>query len=137
MVRLAKRKVAAPTPTQIAFNQLSLSVCGIFAKYNGKLGARRVADKLLKTTGIEVGRRRLMTVMKNNGLFCRIRRKYKRMSSASANARVLSNCLAGNFKSQKPNQAWRTDTTHIKTTQGIGYLAAVMDDYTRKIIGWT
>ncbi len=40
-------------------------------------------------------------------------------------------------KTAKPNEAWRTDITYIHTKNGFGYLAAVMDDYTRKIIGWT
>ncbi|MCH9665246.1 MAG: DDE-type integrase/transposase/recombinase [Gammaproteobacteria bacterium] len=52
------------------------------------------------------------------------------------NARLYGNQLAGKHKTTKPNEAWRTNITHIHTKNSFGCLAAVMDDYTRKIIGW-
>src|SRR5690606_29049058 len=36
----------------------------------------------------------------------------------------------------QPNQAWVSDLTYLRTRQGWLYLAAVMDLYSRKIVGW-
>jgi len=38
---------------------------------------------------------------------------------------------------ERPDQAWVTDITYIRTWQGFLYLAVVMDLYARKIIGWS
>lgn len=41
------------------------------------------------------------------------------------------------FNCTKPNQRWVTDITYIKTLQGFAYLAAVVDLYSRKVVGWS
>ena len=100
------------------------------------MGSRRLVHKMLVTNGVKVSRRLVRAILKDNDLTCRIRRKKKSVSSHSAKARAYDNQLAGDRKTAKPNEAWRTDITYIHTKKGFGYLAAVMDDYTRKIIGW-
>lgn len=36
----------------------------------------------------------------------------------------------------RPNQAWSTDITYIRLAQGFGYLVAIMDWYSRKVLTW-
>jgi putative transposase len=50
---------------------------------------------------------------------------------------VAPNHLARNFATEKPDQAWVTDITYIKTHEGWLYLAVVIDLYSRRIIGWS
>src|SRR3979490_3181813 len=49
---------------------------------------------------------------------------------------IAPNLLNRNFSAAAPNQIWLTDITYVETGQGWLYLAAVMDLYSRRIIGW-
>lgn len=49
---------------------------------------------------------------------------------------VVANVLNRDFAPDAPNKAWVTDITYIRTYEGWLYLAAVMDLYSRKIVGW-
>jgi putative transposase len=64
-------------------------------------------------------------------------RGYKvKYSSPPPPAQMTPNLLQRNFDVAKPNMAWVTDITYIRTWQGWLYLAVVMDLYSRKIVGW-
>ncbi len=49
---------------------------------------------------------------------------------------IAPNLLDRNFIAAAPNQIWLADITCIETDQGWLYLAAVMDLYSRRIVGW-
>jgi putative transposase len=49
---------------------------------------------------------------------------------------LIPNLLQRRFTVSKPNEAWVTDITYIRTWQGWLYLAVVMDLFSRKIVGW-
>lgn len=48
----------------------------------------------------------------------------------------MPNHLGRNFTFEKPNLAWATDITYIRTWQGWLYLAVVIDLFSRKVVGW-
>jgi len=48
---------------------------------------------------------------------------------------VSNNVLARAFTAQKPNQAWVTDITYIRTYEGFSYLAVVLDLFSRQVVG--
>ena len=50
---------------------------------------------------------------------------------------LIPNVLQRQFTVTKPNKAWVTDITYIRTWQGWLYLAVVMDLFSRKIVGWS
>ena len=50
---------------------------------------------------------------------------------------LIPNLLQRQFTVTRPNKAWVTDITYIRTWQGWLYLAVVMDLFSRKIIGWS
>ncbi len=50
---------------------------------------------------------------------------------------VVDNTLDRRFDVAVPNRAWVTDITYIKTYEGFLYLAAVIDLYSRRVIGWS
>jgi transposase InsO family protein len=60
-----------------------------------------------------------------------------RTTDSRHNYPIAPNRLARNFTAQAPNQVWLADLTYIPTGEGWLYLAAVLDVYTRKIVGWS
>lgn len=49
---------------------------------------------------------------------------------------VFKNILDRQFDVDQPNLAWVSDATYIQTIQGWLYLAAVLDLYSRRVVGW-
>lgn len=73
--------------------------------------------------------------MRQNGL--RALHGYRtRRVSVSKPSVLIPNVLKRQFTVTKPNRAWVTDITYIRTWQGWLYLAVVMDLYSRRIVGW-
>jgi len=50
---------------------------------------------------------------------------------------IVPNTLQRGFNVSKPNRAWVTDITYVRTWEGWLYLGVVMDLYSRRIIGWS
>ena len=50
---------------------------------------------------------------------------------------MIPNLLQRQFTVTRPNKAWVTDITYIRTWQGWLYLAVVMDLFSRKVVGWS
>lgn len=74
--------------------------------------------------------------MRENGL--RALHGYRTMRVSIGKPSVpISNVLQRQFTVSRPNKAWVTDITYIRTWQGWLYLAVVMDLFSRKIIGWS
>jgi len=68
----------------------------------------------------------------------RARHGYRtRPYAATKPSALIPNLLQRRFTVAKPNQAWVTDITYIRTWQGWLYLAVVMDLFSRKIVGWS
>lgn len=88
--------------------------------------------------GHSVGEHRIARLMKSAALTaharCRFRARAGSGTSALAMA-ALQDC-GQHLQPQRANQVWVTDMTYLKTQQGWIFLAAVMDAYTRQIVGW-
>ena len=50
---------------------------------------------------------------------------------------MAPNRLQQSFTVERPDRAWVTDITYIRTWQGWLYLAVVMDLFARKVVGWS
>ena len=71
------------------------------------------------------------------GLFSRTKRKYVATTDSNHAQPVAENILARDFTAAAPNQKWLTDITYISTQEGWLYLAAVLDVFSRRIVGWS
>ena len=74
--------------------------------------------------------------MKLHGVQARRRRLYKMTTNSKHNYPVAPNLLDRQFIAEHPNQKWLTDITYVPTREGWLYLAAVLDVYSRKVVGW-
>lgn len=102
--------------------------------HQSNYGAVRV-HPYLRNLSYTCSRRRINRLMKENG----IRSKYhaQRYHRTSGNyAPVASNLLADEPNAAQCGQQWAGDMTYLKTSEGELYLAAVLDLFSRKVIGW-
>lgn len=91
----------------------------------------------LEREGIHCGRKRVERLMRENGIRAKQARKFKpRTTDTDPNLPVAPNILNRQFVRQRPDEAWVGDMTCIATEEGWLYLAALMDLYSRRIVGW-
>ena len=75
--------------------------------------------------------------MRELGIRARHKRQFKVTTNSKHEYAVAPNLLNRQFKVDAPNRVWVADIAYIRTFEGWLYLAAVMDLYSRKIIGWS
>jgi transposase InsO family protein len=74
-------------------------------------------------------------MMRELGIQGRIKRKYILTTNSQHNNKIYPN-LTKNLKVYKINQLWCSDITYIRIFNGFVYLAAIIDVYSRKIVGY-
>ena len=99
-------------------------------------GIRRIKNQLNKD-GIKCGNRRVARLMHENGIYSRLKRKYKATTNSNHSYPIAPNLLNQDFTSKAPNQKWAGDITYIPTDEGWLYLAGIEDLFHRKIVGWS
>src|SRR5687768_16994665 len=105
-----------------------------FAASHGIYGAPRVFLDL-REAGETCSKHRVARLMRVNKI--RARPGYRTRSyTATKPSALIPNILQRQFTATKPNRAWVTDITYIRTWQGWLYLTVVMDLFSRKIVGW-
>lgn len=102
---------------------------------NGVYGAPRIHLDL-KEVGESCGMNRVAKIMKKHKIKAVLGYKAHR-NPAGRPSVVAPNTLNREFNVDEPNTVWVTDITYIRTWQGWLYLAAVMDLYSRRIVGWS
>lgn len=99
-------------------------------------GSRRIKHALA-TQNIHVGRYKIRRIMKAVGLKTTWTRAFVRTTDSRHTLAVADNLLNQDFNPAALNKAWVADITYIRTSSGWLYLAAVMDLYSRKIVGYS
>jgi transposase InsO family protein len=97
-------------------------------------GYRRIYRALLKE-GKRVNSKRIKRVMKEYSLFSCVKKLMKPRGTHTGVRLYYPNLVRG-LKLNGPNQVWATDLTYIRLIDEYVYLNAILDVYTRKIIGW-
>jgi len=100
-------------------------------------GARPVWRDVL-VAGHACGLHTIERLMRANGLKARPRRRRRSIDTgASPVTELAANLLDRQFNAGTPNVKWLADFTYIRTAQGWLYVAAVLDLYSRRIVGWS
>ena len=100
-------------------------------------GSPRIQAALRKE-GVFCGHNRIARLMQENKIVAhRKHRCYPTTTRQRKGALVAPNLLSQNFIASQPNQKWVSDITYIDTQEGWLYLAAILDLYSRKIVGWS
>ncbi|MCR6687027.1 IS3 family transposase [Pseudoxanthomonas sp.] len=106
----------------------------IWLASGGIYGYRKITLDL-REAGERCSRHRVLRLMKAEGLHAQVGYGRKPRHRAGPVGGV-TNVLNRDFTPQAPNTVWVTDITYIRTYEGWLFLAAVMDLYSRQIVGW-
>ena len=93
--------------------------------------------KELLVRGIRVGKERVRKLMQRHGIKARGKRKFVVTTDSKHNLPIAPNFLERNFTPERPNQVWTSDITYIGTDEGWLYLTAVIDLFSRQVVGWS
>lgn len=113
----------------------SVALVATFHASGGSYGSRRLS-KELQAQGRKVGRYRARTLMRKHQIRPSWRRKFVHTTDSKHDLPIAENILDRQFQATAANQAWVADITYLRTRAGWLYLAAVLDLYSRKIVGW-
>lgn len=107
----------------------------IHEKSGRRYGSPRVYRQM-KAQGIEVGRNRIARLMRENGIFVRPKRRFRRTTDSNHDYPIADNIVNRNFDVEAPDRLWAGDITYIWTLQGWLYLAVILDLFSRRVVGW-
>ena len=122
----ASARAKADADLRDRLEELALS----FPRY----GYRRMTAQLRREEWT-VNRKRVLRVMRESDLLCRIKRRFVRTTDSKHNFPIHPNLLR-DFRATAINQVWVTDITYIRILTGFAYLATILDAYSRKVVGW-
>jgi putative transposase len=103
---------------------------------NRTYGSPRIlAD--LKSNGQRVGRKRVARLMREEGIEGQRKRRFRTTTDSRHSHPVAANHLNRDFSASAPNEVWVSDITYIWTREGWMFLAAIMDLFSRRVVGWS
>lgn len=124
------------SPRKKKDRELKEKILAIYIKSKKRYGSPRINDEL-RDMGIRCGKKRIERLMRELGIRARHKRQFRVTTNSKHNYPVAPNLLNRQFQVNAPNQVWVADITYIRTFEGWLYLAAVMDLFSRKIVGWS
>jgi transposase InsO family protein len=124
-------------PVRTAGNQaMGARIRAIHAGSRTTYGSPRIHRELRKQN-VRVSRKRVERLMRVEGIRARPRRRFVATTDSHHDLPVAENLLAQNFTATAPNQRWVTDITYVPTGEGWLFLAAILDLFSRRVVGWS
>ena len=97
-------------------------------------GSPRMTDEL-HARGYGCNEKRVARLMRQAGIRPKTVRKFRVTTDSGHGYPAAPNVVNREFRADRPNQVWLTDITYVWTAEGWLYLAAVLDVYSRRIVG--
>jgi putative transposase len=124
-----------PSDRARADRALTARIRSVHQASRGTYGAPRVHAEL-RAQGTPVARKRIARLMRTAGLAgCRPRRFVR--TTVADRAAAAPDLVQRQFTAAAPDQVWLTDITYVPTNDGWLYLAAILDAYSRRVVGWS
>ena len=117
--------------------ELGAKVQASFLASDRTYGARRVWHDMI-ADGVSCGLHRIERLMRSQALKARPRRRRLPSDPGERQASTVApNVLDRAFEASAPNRKWIADFTYIWTAEGWLYVAAVIDLFSRRVVGWS
>jgi transposase InsO family protein len=101
-----------------------------------RYGSPRIWEDLVEQN-VHVGRKRVVRLMQEEGLRARVRKRFKRTIVSENEQPIPANLLNREFRAAAPDRRWVGDTTEFVIGEsGKLFLAAILDLYSRFVVGW-
>ena len=124
-----------PSPRAVEDARLTVLVREAHERGRRNYGSPRIHKDLIAHE-VFVSRKRVIRLMQAEKIVGRQRRRYRSTTMSEHNQPVAPNILAQDFQATEPNQKWVGDTTELITSEGRIYLAAIVDLFSRFVVGW-
>lgn len=131
-----KRK---PSPRAERTSRIQQTVQQLHEQSDGIYGSYKIAEQMQNDDQLESAcRNTVAKAMSDLGLKSKVRKQFKPATTVvDKTKKPAENLLDQVFTADAPNQKWVTDITYLPTDRGWVYLAAVLDLFSRKIVGWS
>ena len=123
-----------PSARDLADAHLIERLRQVHARSRQTYGVRRCHAELRLGAGLRIGHKRVWRLLRLAGLQGVHRRRWRHSRPAEA---VWEDRVQRKFRADGPDKLWFTDITQHRTGEGWVYCAAVLDVYSRRIVGWS
>ena len=121
---------------RISDEALLVHIKAIHVEVKQEYGWPRMTAEL-RARGIQVGKDRVRRLMKRHDIKARGRKKYVVTTDSNHGLPIAPNLLQRDFQPVAPNRVWASDMTYIRTDEGWLFLVAVIDLFSRQVVGWS
>ena len=125
-----------PSARELADRALRNRIADIHSRSRGTYGAPRVHAELA-AEGVCVGRKRVARLMRQARIQGVHRRRKVTTTRRNPERTAAPDLVRREFTAAGPNEIWAADITYIPTGAGFLYLAAVIDVWSRRVVGWS
>jgi putative transposase len=123
------------SPREMANRQLVHQIEAVYNDNRGVYGSPRIYREV-KEQGVACSENRIARLMRLRGVQAKQVRRFTVTTKRHRVHRAAPNLLNRDFGADRPDRKWLADITYIATGEGWLYLAAILDLYTRRIVGW-
>ncbi len=125
------------SPRRRQDRRLKVLIRASFDANRQRYGSPRIHRDLLEEHQERVSRKRVIRLMQEEGLKARTPKRFVCTTKSDPALPIAANLLQREFTAERPNQRWVGDTTEFKIGEsGKLYLAAILDLFSRFIVGW-
>ena len=125
-----------PSPRQREDAAITAQITAAHRASRGTYGVPRIVEDL-RAEGTRTSKRRCARLMRAEGLRGKKKHCRRPRTTDSRHAQpIAANLIAQRPAPTGPNQSWLTDITYLETAEGWLYLAAILDLWSRRIVGW-
>lgn len=128
-------KIRPKSQNRINNERLLIEINRVYFENDRNYGSPRIWDQLCRQEQIPCSLNRIARLMRYNGIVAVQKRRFRVTTNSKHDYPVWPNLLNRNFIVSRPNNVWVTDITYIWTFEGWLYLAAVLDLFSRGIVG--
>lgn len=128
-----------PAPRSVRHQQIQQTVARLHAESHGIYGSAKIARQMQQNDQLESAcRNTVARAMRELGLKSKVSKAFTPTTTKrDPTKKPAANTLDRDFTAAAPNRKWVTDITYLATAAGWVYLAAVVDLFSRKVVGWS